>query len=181
MNRTQIESGLPEKDILLLGMGNILRRDDGIGIHVVDLLKNSQEKILPENVEVLDGGTTGYGLLPYLLNRRGIIIIDALKTDDRAGSIYRFPASHIRKKTILEFTPSFSLRELLFHLELMNNSPEVEIIGIVPEDISSMKMGISPLLQTSVPRIMEVVKLSVEDMIGRTRTGHAPPLFKSTE
>ncbi len=105
MNRTQIESGLPEKDILLLGMGNILRRDDGIGIHVVDLLKNSQEKILPENVEVLDGGTTGYGLLPYLLNRRGIIIIDALKTDDRAGSIYRFPASQSQKRPSLNSRP----------------------------------------------------------------------------
>jgi len=144
------------KNVLVLGIGNISRRDDGIGVQVVNTIIESGMDI-PDNVEIVDGGMAGYDLLSLMLGRDRIIIVDALKTDDVPGSIYRIPAKHFKKKNPGYPFQDFCIEDLLFMLRLAGSEPEVEIIGIVPEDIDSVGLGCSESLKRSMSKIIKEV------------------------
>lgn len=147
-----------EKNILILGIGNIFRKDDGIGVHLVRRILKSGIDI-PDNVEILDGGTAFYDLVPIMTGRERIIIIDALKVDDEPGSIYRFPAERLKSPPAGGWFPLFSIQELLYQVNLAGHHPAVEIIGIVPEDIESIEWGLSTTVEKSVPKaIREILK-----------------------
>lgn len=165
MHAVPLESGgavMDEvKDILVLGIGNILHMDEGIGVHVVNEMMDG-DCGLPVNVELFDGGTSGYDLLPLMSGRRKIIIVDALKTDDAPGSIYRFPAERLVARNYLYSLHDMGVKKLVDMLKIMGEDPEIEIIGIVPEDYSSFAIGISDSVRESIPKVItEIVKAAV--------------------
>jgi len=139
------------KETLILGVGNILQSDDGLGVYIVNRMIDSAVQ-LPPHVEVIDGGTAGFDLLPLMKGKKKIIIVDALKTGDAPGSLYRFTPEHI-----VSSGPGLSLHdvgigEVLRALKLMGEDPEIHIIGIVPEDITTTDIGISSVVRQTVPR-----------------------------
>ena len=155
------ESETVVKDILVLGIGNILQKDEGIGVHVVNQMIGS-DCAIPVNVELFDGGTSGYDLLPLMSGRRKIVIVDALKTDDRPGSIYRFSADHLVGHNYVYSLHDMGVKKLVDMLRLMGENPEIEIIGIVPEDYSSLDISISDSVKESIPRVInEILKAAV--------------------
>lgn len=119
------------KNVLVLGVGNILIKDEGVGVHVIRRILESGIKI-PDNIELVDGGTAFHELVPLMMSRERIIIVDALKYDDTPGSIFRFPASFLKTSNPLRLTPCFDIRELVSQVKIIGYNPEVEIIGIVP-------------------------------------------------
>lgn len=144
------------KEVLVLGIGNILHMDEGIGVHVVNHIVES-EQALPDNVEFIDGGTSGFDLLPLMSGRRKIVIIDALKTDDVPGSIYRFSSDHLVSRNYIYSLHDLGVKKLIDMLKLMGEYPEVEIIGIVPEDYTSFAIGISDSVRESIPKAVEQI------------------------
>ena len=80
------------KDVVVIGIGNILQRDDGMGVHVVKQLENEG---LPSTIELVDGGTATLSLLSYFMKYKKIIIIDSLKGGLAPGTIY----DYLRKNT----------------------------------------------------------------------------------
>lgn len=150
-------AGIPEvKEVLVLGIGNILHMDEGVGVHVVNHITESG-KDFPENVEIADGGTFGFDLLPLMSGRRKIVIVDALKTDDRPGSIYRFSAEHLVSRNYIYSLHDLGVKKLVDMLKLMGENPEVEIIGIVPEDYTSFAIGMTDSVRESIPRAVEEI------------------------
>ncbi len=144
------------RKILILGIGNILQSDDGIGVHIINHILESGMDI-PGDVELIDGGTAGFDLLPIMAKREKIIIVDALRTDDRPGSIYRFTPGH----AVGSFS-SFSLHEVgimevIRNLNLLGENPRIEFIGIVPEDISTLSIGMTPEVEKSIPRAVDQI------------------------
>ncbi len=139
------------KSVLILGIGNVLQRDDGAGVHVVEHI-SSTVKDMPDNVEVIDGGTSGYDLLPLMSGREKIVIIDALKIDDKPGSIYRFPASHLYDSSNVFSLHDVGVKKIIDMLKLMGEEPDIEIIGIVPEDILTLDIGMSDSVKNSIPK-----------------------------
>ncbi len=81
------------KKVLILGVGNILLRDEGLGVRVVE--KIISEHLLPDDddVEALDGGTLGLTLLPYMECREAVFIVDAIDSGARPGNIFRLTKS----------------------------------------------------------------------------------------
>jgi hydrogenase maturation protease len=149
------EPMLSQKDILIMGVGNILLRDEGIGVHVVKRLK---EMSLPENVEVLDGGTAGLELVDFMENRRKLIVIDAVKNGERPGTIYRLTEKNlkIKPKAIMSFH-EIDFLDALYMSEVMKNRPkEVIVIGVEPKDMSD-GLDLSPEIEERIPRIIEIV------------------------
>jgi len=144
------------KKVLVLGIGNILHKDDGVGVHVVNEISETVSD-LPENVEVFDGGTFGYDLLPVMSGRKKIVIVDALKVDDEPGSIYRFPAGHLADCNNKFSLHDVGVKKIIDMLMLMGEYPEIEIIGIVPEDINSLDIGISDSVKKSIPKAVEYI------------------------
>lgn len=137
------------KNILILGIGNILRKDDGAGVRAARYLMESD---VPPDIEVFDGGCLGYDLLAVMANRRRIIIIDALKIDAEPGSIYRFPTEILRRYDAPSLIPAFNLHTLIAQLNIAGYCPEIEIIGIVPKDYISFDMELSQEVGQAIPR-----------------------------
>ena len=144
------------KNVLILGIGNILQKDDGIGPHVVTHILETG-MALPEGVEVIDGGTAGFDLIPLMKGKDRIIIVDALHVDDEPGSIYRFAPEHLVETSQRYSLHDMGVREIIKQLRLSGDDPEIEIIGIVPEDIGTLEIGISDSVRESIPRVADQV------------------------
>ena len=96
INNTEAGPGAIGKKIMVLGVGNILLRDEGAGVRVVEWLDARYS--FPENVELVDGATAGLDLLPIMEGVDHVIIVDTVKTDEPPGSIFRFTPQDINKK-----------------------------------------------------------------------------------
>lgn len=120
------------KPVLILGVGNLLLGDEGIGIHAVERMQASS---LPEFVEVLDGGTGSFELLYSIYGRKKVIIIDAIDCDDEPGTLYRFQPEDISLKFIPATTAhQLHLAELLHFVQKMPHQPELIIYAVVPQN-----------------------------------------------
>ncbi len=144
------------KKKLILGIGNILQSDEGLGVHIVNQIA-SGDTIFPDDVEIVDGGTAGFDLIPLMKDREKIIIVDALKADSEPGSIYRFKPEHAMPVKSAFSMHEGGITEVLGMMKLMGHSPEVEIIGIVPENITTMDINLSDAVKRSVPRAIELI------------------------
>ncbi len=144
------------KKVLILGIGNILQSDDGVGVHIANAIMESGID-LPEEVEVADGGTAGFDLIPLMQEKDRVVIIDALNTDDYPGSVYRFSAQHIRCSSNRISLHDVGLADVIHVLDLMGKRPEIEIVGIVPADITTTAIRLSEQVEKAVPKAVKVV------------------------
>ncbi len=141
--------------ILVLGIGNILLRDEGVGVRVVQAMENLP---LPDDVELLDGGTAGADLLDAISDRRKVIVIDALDADVPPGTILRMKPEDLAADDSGGISlHEFGIAETLRMAGHLNCSPsEVAIIAVRPKDIEP-GLDLSPEMQQWLPRIVERV------------------------
>ncbi|MEF9476160.1 MAG: HyaD/HybD family hydrogenase maturation endopeptidase [Candidatus Mariimomonas ferrooxydans] len=124
-------------NIAVLGLGNILLRDDGIGVHVIHKLRDEYE--FPDYVRLIDGGTKGLDLLPYIENLDKVLIIDAANFKKPPGTIDtvegdKIPAFLSSKLSVHQI----GLPDMLFAARLMEITPaEMFLIGIQPESMDT--------------------------------------------
>ena len=143
-------------EILILGIGNILLRDEGIGVRVIEALKKLQ---LPENVELVDGGTAGADLLDIISNRSRVIIIDAIEGDYSTGSIVCFGNEDIEKLQGygINSLHNINIMETLAMARLLGSHTEnIVIVGIKPDSIDC-GTELSEKIKSIVPDVIEVV------------------------
>lgn len=147
---------MKEKNILLLGIGNLLMGDEGVGIHVVQRL---EKESLPENVRVLDGGTGGFHLLEYFQLYETIIIIDATNDGKPPGTVSvlkpQFSSEYPRTLTAHDI----GLRDLIESASLIESLPTVYLVIITIDTIHSMTMNLSVPVREAIP---EAVRMVVE-------------------
>lgn len=84
---------MPVTRTLVLGLGNILLADEGVGVRVVERLQEQYD--FPEGVQVMDGGTLGLDLLPYLEDASRLLVVDAVQARKPAGTLVRLSGSEI--------------------------------------------------------------------------------------
>lgn len=145
-----------EKNILVLGIGNILLADEGAGIHVIRKLESLA---LPTNIELLEGGTGGLDLIFYLRGRDKIVIIDCVNIEDKPGSIYRLTLEDLEKAVSVNHNSmhQVGLIEMIKLFSLSGNKGEIIIIGIVPETYGEYQLELSPTLGKLLPEIVKLV------------------------
>jgi hydrogenase maturation protease len=136
----------------VLGIGNVLLRDEGIGCHVAHVL----EGIPLPDVKIIDGGTCP-DVLQFLEDADKLIIVDAVKGGGTPGQIYRF---HLEDIT-LEQKPFLSLHDLglvdsLMLMQFWHNVGEAVIIGVEPKEIN-WGLELSPELQGKMPQIIDTI------------------------
>ena len=129
--------------ILVLGLGNILLSDEGVGVRIVEALDAAHE--LPAEVEVLDGGTSGMDLLDMVAERDCLIVADAVNADAPAGRVIRLENDDIRMLFETRFSPhQLGLSDLLAALRLVGKAPRrVIVVGVVPENLA-LGLELSP-------------------------------------
>lgn len=145
------------KKTIVLGVGNLLLKDEGVGVHAVRVLA---DRSLPPGVEVIDGGTAGFDLLHLLEGSDKIIIVDALKAGEPPGAVYRLTAEGCRQQGL---SPVVSLHglgilEVVKALELLEQrAPEVVIIGVEPKEID-WGLELTPEVTASLPFVLELIE-----------------------
>lgn len=146
--------------LLILGVGNILLTDEGAGVHAIQEL---QRRSLPENVEIIDGGTMGLELMWLMENRQKIILIDAVQTHEPPGTIFRFTPNDIGKISggrQVSFHQLGFLDTLKVARYLGKEPPEIIIVGIQPKSIE-MGMELTPEIKARLPQLLECVMKEV--------------------
>jgi hydrogenase maturation protease len=144
------------KRILVLGVGNILFTDEGIGVAAADEINRLYD--LSDNVTVMDGGTLGSRLMDPMMNCDLLIVIDAVLGDGEAGSIYRLTGEDLRKS--LAFKDSMHQTDLvdtLIMCEIVGTRPEAVILGMEPLDYHTLHVGISEVAKKRQEALMGFV------------------------
>jgi hydrogenase maturation protease len=144
----------PQK-IVVLGVGNILLSDEGIGVHVANELMTMD---LPPGVSVIEGGTDGFRLIDIITGADRLIVIDAVKGGSVPGSIYRFDINEVRNCPP-GFTTSvhqIGILEVINLSELVGKKPLTTVIGVEPKSLA-MGLELSPEIKAKIPRIVELV------------------------
>ena len=143
------------RPVLILGIGNILLHDEGIGIYAI---KELQKLNLPDYVELLDGGTSGADLLDDISDRQKVIVIDAVDADIPPGTVLR-----LKRDNLLPSGPKsislheFGLAETLIMAEHLNCAPkDVTVIAVKPKDVSP-GLGLSEEINAVLPRVIDSV------------------------
>lgn len=145
---------------LVLGLGNILLRDEGVGVRVVQAL---ERLALPPDVELFDGATAGLDLLDVLADRRKVIVIDAIAGDSAPGTVLRLtPADlvpHPGRPVSLHEVGFVETLTMARHLGIA--PAQVVVLGVKPYDIAC-GLDLSPEIARLVPRLMELVLAEVQ-------------------
>lgn len=143
---------------IILGVGNILLKDEGIGCHVVQALK----EISLSDTKVIDGGTSPEVLFPE--NTDKLIIVDAAKGGGMPGEIYRFELDDIAS----EQQPFLSLHQMtiianLLLIKAWRDIPETVIIAVEPKEIG-LGLELSPELREKTPRIVQMILAELDNV-----------------
>jgi len=136
--------------ILVMGVGNPLMRDDGVGPRVVELLLAGYE--FPENVEIVDAGTMSYMILDLLRDVDKLVIVDAVReTDHPAGTVMRMTPEEIAPNQVPHSMHDIALIDVLQAADLMGTAPEAVAIGIQIDSIEEWVLELSPACEAAVP------------------------------
>ena len=142
--------------VLILGIGNILLRDEGVGVHVV---REMMALKLDDGVEVIDGGTSGADLVDTIADRRKVIVVDAMKVDEPPGTIIRFTDKELMDHPERSISMhEFGLSETLMMARQLGCAPrEVVIFGVVPAILRPPALELSPQIAALVPKLIKLV------------------------
>ena len=140
---------------LILGVGNLLLRDEGVGIHVI---RELEKENLPPDVSLMDGGTGGLHLINWLQDYDRIIMVDATLDNNPPGTIRLIKPRYASDFPHLMSAHEIGLRDMIEAMSLMGHLPEIQLIVISAADISDVGMDLSPELQAVIPEIVQLVK-----------------------
>lgn len=159
-------------DVMVLGIGCTLYSDEGFGVRVVEKMQREYE--FPDNVLLVDGGVLGINLLGLISKPKHLIVVDAIRNKGRPGDVYRLKGDdipeRIRAKNSLhqvDFLEALTLCQALEHV------PETVIVGVEPEDIETLSMELTPITQSKVDTMIDMVLEEIKRVGGayRKRSG----------
>ena len=144
---------------LILGVGNLLMGDEGVGVAAI---RHLEQKGFAEQAELVDGGTSGFHLLGLFRNQQHLILIDAATDGRPVGTV-----SLIRPRYASDFPPTLTahdigLKDLIESAALLGYWPEVDLITISIGDLGLMTMELSPPVAAALPQIEALARRCLE-------------------
>ena len=150
-----------ENSIVLLGVGNILLTDEGLGVHVVNEMREAFN-FTPE-ISIIDGGTMGMELLSYMRGMKKLLLVDAVNGGEAPGTVYEFP----HKDMETYFTDHISVHEVgmqdILRIRALQEDPleDAMVVGVEPEsleigfEVSDTVKKVLPEVKQRVIRVLE--------------------------
>jgi len=150
-----------DERIVVLGIGNILLRDEGIGVRVVEELERRYR--LPDNVRCVDGGTQGLWLMATIQEADHLVVVDAVLGRGEPGTLYRIERKDLPTGLrVKQSAHDSDLLEALTLCSFLDKEPKsVVVLGIEPEDIQPMSLE---LTETVGGRMDDLVSLVVKEL-----------------
>ncbi len=142
--------------VLILGIGNLVMSDDGVGVKVVQKLQ--REYVLPDFVDIMDGGTLGLDILPRLEDIERLIVVDAVETGNIPGTLVRLVGDEIPLALETKVSPhQMGLKDLLTVSLLMGHTPrEMVLVGVQPGSIE-MDTELTPEVGVQVDVMLDLI------------------------
>jgi hydrogenase maturation protease len=149
----------PQKT-LVLGVGNLLMGDEGIGVAAI---RHLEARGFAERAELVDGGTSGFHLLGLFRNQQHLILIDAATDDQPLGTV-----SLIHPRYASDFPPTLTahdigLKDLIESAALLGYLPEVDLITVSIGNLDNLTLELSPEATAALPKIERLVERCLEN------------------
>ncbi len=146
-----------EKKVALIGSGNVFFRDEGIGLYGAKYLKENYN--FTPKIEIIDGGTLGFKLMPLLQEFDEVIIINTASDDTKeVGEITIKTTEEFLGGTLIKKTANeVEIAEMLQISSLLEIMAETTLISVVPKDIISVKVGLTQEIQNVWEKYIDVI------------------------
>jgi hydrogenase maturation protease len=147
--------------VVILGVGNLLYTDEGVGIHVIQRLKSRY--LFPADVRVIDGGVMGIDLLSLIAEPEHLIVVDVIRNGRPPGRFYRLTGAdlprRVRRKQSLH---QVDLLEVLTVCGAMGHVPKTIILGLEPQDMETLGVTPSPKLRARIGALTDRVLMELD-------------------
>jgi hydrogenase maturation protease len=161
---------IPEKkEILILGIGNYLMGDEGVGVHLAQQL---EKELLPPGVDVLDGGTGGFHLLSYFEQYKTVIIIDATLDNNPVGTIRLIKPRFASDFPQAMSTHDIGLKDLTGALQLLDKITAVYLFVVSIDNLQQQSIELSP----DITAILPSLKMQLFELVQRISNRHTAAL-----
>ena len=150
-------------DVLVLGLGNVLLGDDGLGAAALAILERNYR--VPVGVKLVDGGTLGLSLLDLIADARHVILVDAVRTEAPPGTLVRLDGADVMDAVLARLSPhQVGVADLLDAARMIDCYPQtVTLLGLVPEVIdlaversSAVGAGLEELVAATVREVQNL-------------------------
>ncbi len=145
---------------IVIGVGNVLFKDEGIGIYASKYLDANYE--FEGDLEIIEGGTLGFKLMTFFQEYDNVIILDTVSIEDKAGEIFRLPSDVLLGLgTYRKTAHEVEIVEMLEICSVLDKHAEVTILGIIPKDIETVEIGLTPEIED---RFEELILQTVKEI-----------------
>ena len=153
------------KRLLVLGVGNLLLTDDGVGVHAVQDLAGEEEWDSAQ-VDFLDGATFTQDIFYVFQEYERILVLDCVKGGREPGTVYRFTEENLRNNKEQRLSlHDIDLLDSLKMAELLGNKPSLMVIGIEPLTISDWSMELSEPVKANYPKYLEAARREIRSLL----------------
>jgi hydrogenase maturation protease len=147
---------MPQERITVMGLGNPLMRDEGIGVRVAEVLMDGF--VFPDHVTVIDAGTMGMSILNLFQDADYMLVVDAIDgTGEAPGTVVRLDPADIAPNQVLHSLHDIRFVDVLQAAELMGANVVGECVAVQVEDMSQMSIGLTPAVEAAVPATVAAV------------------------
>jgi hydrogenase maturation protease len=151
--------------LLVLGIGNYLMGDEGIGVHIAQRLSNES---LPENIDVIDGGTGGFHLLAYFENYDHLILVDATLDGNTPGTVRLIKPHFASDFPQAMSTHDIGLKDMVSAIQLLGKMPEISLFVVSIESIQQQGITLTDEIEAIVPELIQKIKTLIADTLAST-------------
>jgi hydrogenase maturation protease len=142
--------------IIVMGVGNPLMHDEGVGVRVIEELMSGFS--FPDNVEIIDAGTMGMAILNLFQRCDYMLVVDAIDgTGEPAGTVVSLSPEDLAPNQILHSLHDLRLVDVLQAAELIGATPQADCIGVQIADMTEVAIGLTPAVERAVPAAVEAV------------------------
>jgi len=145
---------------LVLGLGNLVHSDDGVGIHAIGLLQKDSR--VPRGVVLMDGGTQGLSLIPHISGFPRLLVIDAVDVGEKPGTLVRLEGDALQTLPGKPSVHQLGFADLMIAMKLLDEAPaEVVVIGVQPQS-TEWSAELTPPVRESLDELLKVVLAQLE-------------------
>jgi hydrogenase maturation protease len=141
--------------VAVLGLGNLVHADDGVGVHAIDLLQRDPR--VPPGVVLLDGGTQGLSLLPHITGFPRLLVVDAVDAGQPPGALMCFKGKALDGLPGKASVHQLGFADLMIAMHLLGDSPEeVVVLGVQPLS-TEWVAELTPPVQNALGALVDAV------------------------
>ncbi len=147
--------------ILILGLGNLVLKDEGVGIHTVQKI---QETGVPPGTDILDGGTGGIFMIGTLQQYDHVIMIDATLDANPPGTVRRLKPKYSTDYPRLMSAHEVGLKDMIDAMIMQECIPDIDLVIVSARDVQEIGMQLSPPVEKALPEIMSTVDSIIKEL-----------------